>query len=77
MTLEDFDKIEQLADEAMKEHPEWRKGQAFFNVLYTLFPDVANEIRGSSVDMFYDSSKINEFKTMLEDGMIGTHPPEQ
>lgn len=34
-----------------------RKGQRAFNALYDLFPDVANKLRGGSVDPFYWDDK--------------------
>ena len=48
-------------------YPEWRKGQAYFNYLYQLHPDVADEIRGTEYDPFYADHKkdpekeINKF----------------
>lgn len=42
-------------------HPEQRRGQAHFNVLYIGHPSIANEIRGTEVDPFYDDSRIVDF----------------
>jgi hypothetical protein len=42
-------------------HPEWRMGQTYFNVLYAIRPDLANRIRGSSLDPFYFDDRIYEF----------------
>jgi hypothetical protein len=39
--------------EAMKEHPNWREGQAYFNVLRDHLPEMANRIRGTEFDPFY------------------------
>lgn len=36
------------------EHPEWRLGQAFFNVLYELRPDLAERARATEFDPFYN-----------------------
>ena len=40
-------------------YPEWRKGQAYFNYLYQLYPDVADKIRGTEFDPFYADHKKN------------------
>lgn len=40
-------------------YPEWRKGQAYFNYLYQLHPDVADKIRGTEFDPFYADHKKN------------------
>lgn len=37
---------------------DWRMGQAYFNALYALYPDTANEIRGTDLDPFYHSERI-------------------
>lgn len=39
--------------------PSWRKGQAYFNYLYQLHPDVADKIRGTEFDPFYADHKNN------------------
>jgi hypothetical protein len=38
--------------------PEWRTGQTFFNVLYTKYPDIANEIRGTQYDPFHNDERV-------------------
>lgn len=37
---------------------DWRKGQAFFNALHTLFPDVADEIRATDKDPYYVDERL-------------------
>lgn len=44
--------------EAKIVHPEWRRGQAFFNVLYDYDVAAAEAIRGTDIDPFYDNSRI-------------------
>jgi hypothetical protein len=34
-------------------HPEWRHGQAMFNVLYDMNPRLADRIRGTDLDPFH------------------------
>lgn len=38
-----------------------RHGQATFNAVYELWPNVANSLRGSTFDPFYDDSKVDLF----------------
>lgn len=44
--------------EAMQMHPEWRRGQAFFNVLCNYDPAAAEAMRGTDIDPFYDNKRI-------------------
>lgn len=50
MTFEEFNK-----ETAKRYHTvgDERYGQAFFNVLYQVRPEIADEIRGTSLDPFY------------------------
>lgn len=36
----------------------WRKGQALFNALHNLVPEVANSLRGTENDPFHNDAKI-------------------
>jgi hypothetical protein len=54
-----------LIEEVQLEYPEWRKGQTFFNVLYNLYPEMADEIRGSEIDPFYINDNINKCLTYI------------
>ena len=47
--------------------PSWRKGQAYFNYLYQLHPDVADEIRGTEYDLFYNDSRIEKFLNKISE----------
>jgi hypothetical protein len=46
--------------------PQLRTGQNMFNALYRLFPDVANEIRGTEYDCFYGNN-AGEFLDKVEE----------
>ena len=35
------------------DYPELRSGQSYFNVLYDMNPELANEIRGTNIDPFH------------------------
>ena len=48
-------------------YPEWRKGQAYFNYLYQLHPDVADEIRETEYDPFYNDSRIEKFLNKISE----------
>lgn len=54
---------------AVRFRPEdWRAGQAAFNTLYTLRPDLADQIRGDHVELdpFYRDENLPAFYTWLE-----------
>lgn len=42
-------------------HQHQRYGQALFNALHELHPDLANEARGSADDPFYNEGAVNRF----------------
>lgn len=45
--------------EAEAEHPQWRRGQALFNTLWKLHPEIANAIRGDDhLDPFHNDHNI-------------------
>lgn len=60
------DKVLSYACQVQKENPRWRWGQTIFNVAYDLFPDVANKLRGTQYDCFWDDSKVDDFLDHLE-----------
>lgn len=41
-------------------HKTLRAGQALFNALLLVRPDLAEEIRGTDLDPFYDNKKIKK-----------------
>ena len=64
MTREDFDKALQNVYEL---HPEWRYGQAAFNVLCVMRPELAERIRGTDSDPFYRApGDLNSFVDFLD-----------
>jgi hypothetical protein len=46
---------------ALANNHDWRAGQAAFNVLHDLRPDLADEIRGTRLDPFYRDAVGDEF----------------
>jgi hypothetical protein len=43
-----------------QEHSGWRVGQCAFNVLVAMHPEVAEQVRGTSLDPFYSTSTKDE-----------------
>lgn len=64
MTVQDF-YVELVGERAR--HPEWRGGQLIFNHLSIHRPDLAERIRGTDLDPFYDDSKISSCLAWLEE----------
>lgn len=42
----------------LRGNPAQRRGQALFNHLHDVRPDLANQLRGTDLDPFYDNSKV-------------------
>lgn len=57
------------------EHPSWRLGQAYFNTLHDMRPDLADKIRGTWLDPFYSNGAIPHFLGWLIEAITGD-PPE-
>ena len=58
-----------MVQEARLASPEWRLGQAYFNVLSVMHPELAKEVRASNNDPFYaddeDDPRMKEFTKWL------------
>ena len=39
----------------------WRKGQALFNTLVEIYPEIAETVRGTENDPFHRDERINKF----------------
>lgn len=50
-----------LVNQIQKKNPSWRKGQTHFNVLHDVRPDLAELIRGTSIDPFHKDCVLSEF----------------
>lgn len=50
-----------LIKEAERVPPHIRRGQHAFNVVERLYPDIASDLRGSSVDPFHNDELLPEF----------------
>lgn len=47
-----------LQREMAERNPSWRQGQALFNAMYKLFPEVSETVRGTLNDPFYNDTRI-------------------
>lgn len=70
MTL--FDKVLKRSNALREWHPLWRQGQRLFNALHDTNATLANEVRGTDIDPFYDDSRCIDFYAWLteQDGQV-------
>jgi hypothetical protein len=45
---------------------EWRRGQTAFNFVFDTYPDIANELRATEFDPFYNDSRLPAFWEQVE-----------
>jgi len=53
----------------MSHHPTQRRGQAHFNVLYVMYPHIANQVRGCEIDPFMDDTLLPYFMDFVYDAL--------
>jgi len=46
-------------------YPDLRRGQNYFNALDMLYPDLAEEVRGTDIDPFYVDAKLPAYLKWL------------
>jgi hypothetical protein len=69
MTREEFDAF--IASLSYHKRQRFlRKGQWMFNLLWTCFPDIADKIRTTEFDPFFDDSRIPAFLKHLEENYV-------
>lgn len=56
-------------------HPMQRVGQAWFNYLHQVRPDLADMVRGDSRDPFHDDGRLSAFLEFVE-AWLPSNPPE-
>jgi hypothetical protein len=61
MGTEQYSNFHYVAQEYMKNHPHFRKGQAFMESLACIDFDIYMKIMNTDADPFYDDSKIPAF----------------
>ena len=62
--------VQELANEMRRDYADWRHGQALFNALHSIEPDLANAIRGSQSDPFYRDARIEAFGQAVMAGVV-------
>lgn len=62
---EKLELLESKAKSFQNRYPDWREGQALFNTLFLDCRHIADQIRGTEYDCFYDDDKIEAFKVRL------------
>lgn len=77
MTLGDYTNLLRTMVDRQATELFWRKGQTLFNVLYEMYPDLANEIRGTPLDPFYEDRKIKDFMNFIASKIDSNSPTNQ
>lgn len=54
------------ANKYWREHPEQRKGQAYFNYLSSVNSELANSVCYTTLDPFYVDAKLRDFLVYVE-----------
>lgn len=62
--------IVNMAKRAREIYPEWRYGQAVFNTCHSLFPKIADNLRGTKYDPFYDDTRVDSFLDQVEKQLV-------
>lgn len=65
-TLSRFEEFKLAVHRALGENPEWRYGQACFNVLTEFDPELAERLRGGDYDPFYSDGRVPNFNIQLQ-----------
>ena len=52
-TLQDYNKIVVLIGVYKANQPDWRTGQCLFNAIYSIVPELGDDIRGTEYDSYY------------------------
>jgi hypothetical protein len=56
-----------------EKHIEERAGQTYFNVLYSINPEIANKIRGTKYDPFHDDTRLILFREKVDELYLGEY----
>jgi hypothetical protein len=54
------------SNDKIKAESQWRYGQTIMNVLWEVWPEKYQEIKGSNCDCFYDNSSVESALDKLE-----------
>lgn len=61
LTKDELEKLNELTKQTLKNNSHLRAGQTLFNELYTLKPELADSIRGTNCDPYYNNKRIPAF----------------
>ena len=61
-----YDKFLQLVEKYQKSVKDWRYGQAYFNILSSVRPELAELIRGSMYDPFHKDEVSDQIHTYIK-----------
>jgi hypothetical protein len=70
MTVDEFYELARLARIAC---PHWRYGQALFNILLDVRPDLAEQVRGTDKDPFYALGNTNDPRLIAFGEFVNAH----
>jgi hypothetical protein len=65
MTYQEY--LSRALDRRVLRCPEERSGQAHFNVLYEMRPDLSERIRATTLDPFYNDGLLPDFLVWVRD----------
>lgn len=57
--------VQEYAEGMQREYPDWRWGQSLFNALWVLYPDLAEQIRGTESDPFHSDDRVPAFTSAV------------
>lgn len=58
LTKSEVETVKKFARRMQTINPQYRAGQSFFNALYIMHPEIADNIRGSTVDPYYQDDNM-------------------
>lgn len=65
LSFQEWNRLMTLYTELKSKYPEWRSGQALFNALYMKYPHIADKLRGTVNDPFYNDDNIKNCLEIL------------
>lgn len=70
-----WDIIDYVQAGMLARNKDWRAGQALFNAVDLICPEIANKLRGGAYDPFHNNSNIREFLALVKKELDGGTPP--
>ena len=62
-----FDQYRDASGQAWHANRNWRQGQAYFNTLVRVRPDLSERVRATNFDPFYNNLRLPNFLAWLEE----------